>query len=91
MLDGGSFMKSGWVHELKFYTFSSEGTRFVVMAKVTLILICDRAWENRAYLHTNDFSVMIHQKITHIQFNTRIDSLTLVVPSYKISPLYSLP
>ena len=37
MLDGGSFMKVGWVHELKLHTFSSaEGTRYVVIAKVCL-------------------------------------------------------
>ena len=39
MLDGGSFMKSGWVHELKLHTFFSEGTRFVVMAKIILMII----------------------------------------------------
>ena len=32
-------MKAGWVHELKLHTFSSaKGTRFVVMAKVNLML-----------------------------------------------------
>ena len=40
MLDGGSFMKAGWVHELNLHTFSStKGTRFVVMAKVNLMFM----------------------------------------------------
>ena len=50
MLDGGSFMKSGLVHELKLHTFSSEGTRFVVMAKVTLILIYYATWNYPHYM-----------------------------------------
>ena len=39
MLDGGSYMKSGWVYGLKLHAFSSEGTQFVVMAKGTHVLI----------------------------------------------------
>ena len=39
MLDGGFYMKSGWVYGLKLHAFSSEGTRFVVMAKVAHVLI----------------------------------------------------
>lgn len=35
MLDGGCFMRAGWVHQLKLYRFSvSDGDRFVVMGKV---------------------------------------------------------
>ena len=40
MLDGGSFMKAGWVHGLKLYKFSvagrAAGERFVAMAMVYL-------------------------------------------------------
>ena len=51
MLDGGSFMKSGWVHELKLHTFSSEGRRFVVMAKVILMIIyCYAKWNYPHYM-----------------------------------------
>ena len=43
MLDGGCFMRAGWVHQLKLYPYSfSEGDKFVVMGKVNsafLILI----------------------------------------------------
>ena len=35
MLEGGCFMRAGWVHQLKRYPYSvPEGDRFVVMGKV---------------------------------------------------------
>ena len=35
MLEGGCFMRAGWVHQLKLYPYSvSEGDRFVVMGMV---------------------------------------------------------
>ena len=38
MLDGGSFMRAGWVHDLKLHPFTSSGDgdtrKFVIMGKV---------------------------------------------------------
>ena len=35
MLDGGNFVKSGWVHSLKLHQFKgSDGWNFVIMGKV---------------------------------------------------------
>ena len=39
MLDGDSFFKAGWFHNLRLYQFSSaDDLRFVVMGKVSVIL-----------------------------------------------------
>ena len=39
MLDGGCFIRAGWVHELKIYCYTAEEEqRFVVMGKVRLWL-----------------------------------------------------
>ena len=39
MLDGDSFIKAGWVHNLRFYQFSSaDDLKFVVLGKVSVIL-----------------------------------------------------
>ena len=38
MLDGGCFMRAGWVHDLKIYPFSEADenrSRFVIMGKVS--------------------------------------------------------
>ena len=38
MLDGGSFMRSGWIHELKLHIFTvAKETRFGVIAKVGIL------------------------------------------------------
>ena len=35
MLDGSSFLKAGWVHNLRLHQFSSTGdVRFLIMGKV---------------------------------------------------------
>ena len=41
MLDGGSFMRAGWVHDLKLHPFTSSGgntRKFVVMGKVRIYI-----------------------------------------------------
>ena len=36
MLDGGCFMRAGWVHDLKIYPYSeADENRFVIMGKVS--------------------------------------------------------
>ena len=36
MLDGGCFMRAGWVHDLKIYPYSEvDENRFVIMGKVS--------------------------------------------------------
>ena len=43
MLDGGSFMRAGWVHDIKLHPFTVSGdhgaNRFIIMGKVR-IFIC---------------------------------------------------
>ena len=47
MLDGDSFIKAGWVHNLRLYQFSSaDDLRFVVMEKVNVILYHKVKWMN---------------------------------------------
>ena len=47
MLDGDSFIKAGWVHNLRLYQFSSaDDLRFVVMGKVNVILYHKVKWMN---------------------------------------------
>ena len=47
MLDGDSFIKVGWVHNLRLYQFSSaDDLRFVVMGKVNVILYHKVKWMN---------------------------------------------
>ena len=47
MLDGDSFIKAGWVHNLRLYQFSSaDDLRFVVMGKVNVILHHKVTWMN---------------------------------------------
>ena len=50
MLDGGSCMKSGWVHGSKLHAFSSEGTLYVIMAKIAHVLIHYAKWNYPNYI-----------------------------------------
>ena len=43
-------MKSGWVYGLKLCALSSEGTRFVTMAKVARVLIHYAKWNYPNYI-----------------------------------------
>ena len=46
MLDGGSFMKSGWVHEVKLHHYNTaDNRRFVVMGKVNLCDFVCKIWK----------------------------------------------
>ena len=54
MLDGGNFLKAGWVHNLKLHQFSStDSLWFIIIGKVNVILH-HMNWNRWVYLNTAD-------------------------------------